>query len=94
MLRTTRREFLTNVALAATGPLALARTARGQRPDPPDPAQPLEAQPGRLFLPRLLERSQEDDGPVRLRRPGRRLGARCGRADLVLLPRERLVSIT
>jgi hypothetical protein len=63
------------------------------RPDRPDPAQPPQAQPGRLFLPRLPRRSEEDNGPVRLRRPGRWPRPRCRRADVVLLPRKRIVRL-
>src|SRR5947208_11273404 len=43
----------------------------GRRPDRPDPTQPPQAQLGRLLVPRRPHRSEEDDGPVRLRRPGR-----------------------
>ena len=48
MLRTTRRGFLTNIALAAAGPLVLAADRGRRRPDRPDPDQPPQAQPGRL----------------------------------------------
>ncbi len=93
MLRTTRREFLTKIALAAAGPLALARTASAIDPIGRTRPSHLKLSLAAYLLPRLPHRSEEDDGPVRLRRPGRRPGPGCGRADLVLLPRKRLVRL-
>ena len=55
----------------------------------PDPAQPPQAQHRRLLVPRLPDGQAAEDGPLRLREPGRRHGAGRHRADLVLLPSRR-----
>ena len=61
----------------------------GHRADRPDPAEPPQAEPGRLLLPPVPPGQAAQDGPVRLRQPRRRHGARRRRADLVLLPGRR-----